>query len=146
MPEVPNHVSSFTPFRLVNSNPEPCLKGFSCIEMLLDLVQFVKRCFLEIVCRETIHALHKLPSCFCGAIRSCSSMHCDAALQTEVVIESVDRHHRLPVGKVTQPVGQRACSNQRLAVKHRFHIKVEEMFEFLFRARSSCFFNQFPAS
>lgn len=48
-------------FWLINLNPKPFSKSFSFIEMVLNFVQFVKRCFSAIVDGSAEKALCKLP-------------------------------------------------------------------------------------
>ena len=53
-------------------------------------------------------------------------MHRNAAPETEVVTESVQRHHCPAVRKIPLPAGQGACAQQGLTIKHSLHIDDEK--------------------
>lgn len=84
---------------------EPVGQRFTTIEVLLGLVQLVKRCFRGFPAGDLgapEEAFRKPLGHCCGAIWSCTAVYRDAAPQTKIVSKGVQGHHCSPVCEVAQ--------------------------------------------
>ena len=59
-------------------------------------------------------------------MREATLMNRNAALEAQVIVEGIQRHHRSSVGKIPQPILQGACSQQRLPVQNNLEVNIEK--------------------